>query len=138
MNISIAYGPATGLIPEYRPYVPDRLIIQSQHGYQIIGRDVTNAVTILLDDMNQLFHKNWFRQCDISGFTLGIHWLCIEEDVIQLFELDNEAKWRSQRAQQLLLDINNCKNNPLRAISLIQASSAMIAIPFSELVKKLA
>jgi len=120
----IGFGPDEKL----RPFIPGILLTDPPCLYNASG----SSPLIPANELEKLivFHK--ITKCEPFKLSIG-NWLVIKDDGVAFFPLEKEAEYRTSLAHTLLEKARNLQGDPLKAVSMMAASAALVGIDLDAL-----
>jgi hypothetical protein len=120
----IGFGPDEKL----RPFMPGILLTDPPCLYNASG----SSPLIPASELEKLivFHK--ITRCEPFKLSIG-NWLVIKDDEITFFPLGKEAEYRTSLAHALLEKAKGLQGDPLKAVSMMAASAALVGIDLDSL-----
>lgn len=120
----IGFGPDEKL----RPFIPGILLTDPPHLYNASG----SSPLIPANELEKLivFHK--ITKCEPFKLSIG-NWLVIKDNEIAFFPLEKEAEYRTSLAHMLLEKAKSLQGDPLKAVSMMTASAALVGIDLDAL-----
>jgi hypothetical protein len=122
--IIIGFGPDEKL----RPFIPGILLTDPPHLYNASG----SSPLIPADELEKLivFHK--ITRCEPFKLSIG-NWPVVKDDEVAFFPLEKEAEYRTSLAHTLLEKAKSLQGDPLKAVSMMTASAALVGIDLDAL-----
>jgi len=139
VDLLVGHGP----VPSHSPYVPDFLVVKDEQGrLHVHSRQGRIDVPV-----ERAIRDHLVASCDIEPLRPG-KWPLIQvlepesgppfkSSVADWFSLDEEASWRSARAQALLRESTTLKGDPEAALRSIRAAAALVAVDLDKTVREL-
>lgn len=129
----VGHGPA----PDFGPYVPDFVIVQSENGHgrrRVVSRDghldipegALRVTACNPETMRSGFWPLVFGDSDLE-LPLRVEW----------FPIADEKTWRPVRAQLLLASAQSLKGSPELSLRTVRAAAALVAVDIEKVARDL-